>query len=176
MAPISLPGGPEGRLSVSFRNTMRWSTSGLTCWRPWPSSCGSGPLWRPRACRGPLPTRCPCSSTPRSLEAKSQELSALSTLLLTSLSSHHRWDSPPGRWLPALGDKLRGPEHKVPASAEGAGTANMKLTAAVTHLGTGTLPPWKSITSSTKGVGPVGQRPGLGDEGGGTLAWPPIWE
>ena len=92
-----------------------------------------------------------CSFTqfsPRSLEAKSQELSALSTLLLTSLSSHHRWDSPPGRWLPALGDKLRGPEHKVPASAEGAGTANMKLTAAVTHLGTGTLPPWKSITSS----------------------------
>jgi len=71
---------------------------------------------------------------------RSQELSALSTLLLTSLSSHHRWDSPPGCWLPVLGDKLRGPEHKVPASAEGAGTANMKLTAAVTHTGTGTLP------------------------------------
>lgn len=71
---------------------------------------------------------------------RSQELGALSTLMLTSLSSHHRWDSPPGRWLPVPGDKLRGPEHKVPASAEGAGAANMKLTAAVTHMGTGMLP------------------------------------
>lgn len=34
----------------------------------------------------------------------------------------------------------------------------------------------ESPSSSAKGVGPVGQRPGLGDERGGTLAWPPIWE
>lgn len=35
----------------------------------------------------------------------------------------------------------------------------------------------ESPSSSAKGVGPVGQRPGLGDEGGrDALAWPPIWE